>query len=188
MTDKQALALLSAHDAKGLEWIIGRYTPYVSAVISSVSRDALPREDVEELTADVFVRLWKAKAPSAPEKLKAYLGSIARNATLTRLRRRKDTLPLDDESLVIAECDQAELLHGREREEAVRRAVQAMPMPEREIFVRRYYYGQSAPEIAALVGLSPEAVRQRLHRGRETLRQALLKERVFDETEADVWS
>lgn len=188
MTDKQALALLSARDAKGLEWIIGRYTPYVSAVISSVSRDALPREDVEELTADVFVRLWQAKNPPTPEKLKAYLGSMARNAALTRLRRRKDILPLDDETIFIAETDQAELLHGREREEAVRRAVRTMPMPEREIFVRRYYYGQSAPEIAALVGLSPEAVRQRLHRGRETLRQALLKERVFDETEAEAWS
>lgn len=188
MTEKQALALLSARDAEGLEWIIGRYAPYVSAVISAVSHGFLAREDVEELTADVFVRLWRAKSLPAPDRLKAYLGSMARNATLTRLRKQRDTLPLDDETLFIEQTDQAELLSGREREEAVRRAVRAMPMTEREIFVRRYYYGQSAPEIAALMGLSPDAVRQRLHRGRQTLRQALLKEQMFIETEAEAWN
>lgn len=188
MTDKQALALLSARDAKGIEWIIECYAPYVGAVISAVSHSLLLREDVEELTADVFVRLWKSKTPPAPEKLKAYLGSIARNAALTKLHKQKDALPLEDETLYIDQADQVDLLHGREREEAVRRAVRAMPMPEREIFVRRYYYGQSAPEIAKHTGLSPDAVRQRLHRGREKLRRALLKENTFNETEVESWS
>lgn len=173
MTEKQALLLLAKRDEAALAWIIERYAPYVGAVIAALSHDRLTPEDKEELAADVFVKLWRAKKKPEPGKLKAYLGRIARNSTLTRLRKQKILLPLDDETLWIDDSDQADLLSGKERDEAVRCAVQALPMPEREIFVRRYYYGQSAPEIANLLDLSPEAVRQRLSRGRKALRKAL---------------
>lgn len=173
MTEKQALLLLDKRDEAALTWIIERYVPYVGAVIAALSQNRLAPEDREELAADVFVKLWRVKTKPEPGKLKAYLGSIARNSTLTRLRKQKLLLPLDDETLFVDDRDQAELLSGKERDEAVRCAVQALPMPEREIFVRRYYYGQSAPEIAKLLALSPEAVRQRLSRGRKALRKAL---------------
>lgn len=89
MTEKQALLLLDKRDEAALAWIIERYAPYIGAVIAALSHDRLAPEDREELAADVFLKLWRAKTKPEQGKLKAYLGSIARNSTLTRLRGKK---------------------------------------------------------------------------------------------------
>ena len=51
-----------------------------------------------------------------------------------------------------------------------------MPEPDREIFLRHYFYEQSAAEIALLLDMSTNTVKSRLRRGRERLRAELVKE------------
>ena len=173
LTEKRALALLQADRPGGLEWFIDEYTPYVSAVVRGILGRAMPEQDIEETVSDTFVTLWRSRTKVRPGQAKGYLGAIARSRALNRLRLAGSDLALEEDILILPEEDPEALAEGRERDEAVRRAVQSLSEPDREIFVRHYYYGQRAADVAALLGMTPEAVRQRLKRGRDKLRAVL---------------
>ena len=175
MTEKRALELLRKGDQAGLVWMIDRYTAYVGAVVRNVLGGRMSIQDVEEVTADVFMTLWQNAAKPLPGRVKGYLGSIARIRAVNRLRSQGAELSLEEDILSFPADGPEELLFEAERRERVRGAVQAMRMPEREIFVRYYYYCESAVDIAAVLGMTPAAVRQRLKRGRDLLREELMK-------------
>ena len=59
MTDSKALKLLQAGNQQALEWFIDRYSNYVGTIIKSILQGSMSQADVEEVTADVFVTLWK---------------------------------------------------------------------------------------------------------------------------------
>jgi RNA polymerase sigma-70 factor (ECF subfamily) len=60
----------------------------------------------------------------------------------------------------------------------VRQAVLELPQPDREIFLRYYYYLQTSSQIAEAMGMEDSTVRGRLMRGRNHLKQMLLKEGI----------
>ena len=173
MTEKHALALLREDRPGGLEWFIDRYTPYVSAIAWNILGPYMTAQDVEEVTSDVFVTLWRNRQKVRPGHIKGYLGYIARSRAINKLRQADMELELEDDMLLLPGGDLDELMSGRERDAAVRRAVQSMTEPDREIFVRYYYYCETAQAIARQVNMTPAAVRQRLKRGRDRLREIL---------------
>ena len=67
------------------------------------------------------------------------------------------------------------LLEEREQAELVRRALGELERPDRELFVRHYYYGQTVARAAEEMGLNPSAAKTRLRRGREKLKEHLRK-------------
>lgn len=175
MTEKRALELLRKGDQTGLVWLIDHYTAYVGAVVRNVLGERMSRQDAEEVTADVFLELWRNAEKPLPGKVKGYLGSIARSRALNRLRSQGLELALEEDILSLPADGPEELYFEAERRERVRAAVQAMRLPEREIFVRYYYYCESASDIADALHMTPAAVRQRLKRGRDVLRDELMK-------------
>ena len=58
----------------------------------------------------------------------------------------------------------------------MRRAVFSLPDPDREIFLRHYYYAQSVKEIAAALALNESTVKTKLRRGRFRLKELLTEE------------
>ena len=65
-----------------------------------------------------------------------------------------------------------------ELRQLTRAAVEAMPEPDRSIFMRYYYLYQKTDDIAAQLQMNPATVRTRLARGRDRLR-AFLTERGY---------
>ena len=61
----------------------------------------------------------------------------------------------------------------RERQAKLRAAIAGLPVYERELFYRKYYYCQSTAQMAAELSLTERAVEGRLYRLRQTLRQQL---------------
>lgn len=180
MDEKRTLALLAQGREEALEWVIDQYTPYVSAIVWNILGQSMTRQDAEETISDVFVALWRNRERPRPGQLKGYLGYIARSRAINKLREAGRELELEENILTLPEDGPEIVAEGRERRAAVRRAVQSMGPPDREIFVRYYYYCQSAAEIAQYVGLTAAGVRQRLKRGRDKLREELLKGGAVD--------
>ena len=60
--------------------------------------------------------------------------------------------------------------------ERVLSAVKALPEPEREILLRKYYLGQSSKEIAEKLGLKPGTVDVKAHRAVRILKARLGEE------------
>ena len=178
MTDKDektALDAMRRGDEAGLAWFIRRYTAYVSAIVWNLAGRAMTTQDAEEVTADVFLTLWRYCRRPGDGTVKGYLGAIARTKALDRLKALGRAPALEYDALELtAEGPEGEIL-AREARDALRRLIEAMGSADREIFIRHYYYGESCPDVAAAMGMTPAGVRKRLERGREALRRELEK-------------
>lgn len=174
MTESNALSGLQKGDQESLGWLIDKYSAYVGAIVHNIIGGSMSQADVEEVTADVFFALWRNAGKVLPPHLKGYLGRIARNAALKKLRERGQELPLEEDILILDGDSLLEQLEKKERDALVRQTVLSMTQPDREIFLRFYYYCQTVPVIAEKMGLNPSTVKSRLKRGREKLRQSLI--------------
>ena len=170
MDENSALQALCAGDEAALMWFIDRYTAYVATIINNMLLPRLTAADAEEAAADVFLALWKNAPRIKPGGVRAYLGGIARNKALRSLR---EELPLEEDVLSIPGPGPDEALTERELAERTRRAVELMPEPDREIFLRHYYYCQGVADIALALDMNANTVKTRLRRGRERLRKEL---------------
>jgi len=173
LTDSKALKLLQAGNPQALEWFVDQYSGYVGTIVSSVLQGSMSKADVEEVTADVFVTLWKNAERLIPLNIKGYLSRVSRSLALRKLRERKQDVSLDDDILILEEDSLFEKLDRQLRDELVREAVLSMTQPDREIFLRFYYYCQSISVIAEKMEMNQSTVKSRLKRGREKLRQHL---------------
>ena len=173
LTDAKALTQLQSGDQLALEWFIEKYGNYVGTIVNSVLQGSMSHEDVEEVTADVFVTFWKSAEKLFPLNLKGYLSRVARSLALRKLREKTQELPLEEDILSVEEDMLIEKLDQEERDRLVREAVLSMTQPDQEIFLRHYYYCQSVTVIAEKMKMNPSTVKTRLRRGREMLRQHL---------------
>ena len=180
MTGEQLTKALRRGDLPALEELLDRYTPYVSSVIARILRGR--QADVEELTADVFLAAWDNRDKLRPGQVKGYLGAIARNRAFNLLRADRESLPLEEDALLLeADGPDRELDH-QETARMVNRALSQLDKPQRELFVRHYYYGQTVQEAALAMGLNLSTAKTWLRRGRETLKTYLRKEGYGYET------
>ena len=173
MDESKILKRLKAGDEAALGWFIERYTGYVSSIVYSLIGQALGQADIEEVTADVFLALWESREKVRPGKVRSWLSAVARNTALNRLRQRHMELPFEEDILVINSPGPEAEYSEKELAQIVRRAVDSLPNPEREIFLRHYYYGQKVKEIARQLNLNESTVKTKLRRGREALGRSL---------------
>ena len=179
MREETILKKMRGRDPAGLEALMDRYLPYVSAIVWNILRGCMSPEDCEEVASDVFLAAWEQAADLRPGHVKAWLGAVARNKAKNKLRQRGQTLPLEEDMLDLpGPGDPAGELERSEEQALVRRAVFSLPDPDREIFLRHYYYAQGVREIAADMGLNESTVKTRLRRGRMKLKELLTKEEL----------
>ena len=181
--EAKLLRRLKAGESAALGRIMEAYTPYVAAIVRNIIDPPLQEEDVEEVVADVFLALWRNADDVGDGKLCPWLAAVTRNRAKDKLRALHLTLPLEDDALELAvEGPETEIV----RQEAIlvtKEAVDALGEPDRSIFRRYYYLYQKTDEIAADLGLKPSVVRNRLSRGREKIKMALMERGLSYEDE-----
>ena len=122
--------------------------------------------DVEDTVQAALERAWRHRArclqPEAPE---GWVARIAQREALREYRRRRE-LPLEeDDAPAAAGPGEDSVIASVLVEEALRR----LSAGERELVHLRYMHDLSSEEIGDRLGVSPGAVRVRLHRLRRTL-------------------
>ena len=175
MDEKHALKALQKRDEEALSWFIERYAPYVNTILFHILDGSMASRDIEEAASDVFLALWKNAGKIRSGKVKAWLGGTARNMAKDRLRRSGCDLPLEEDVLVISGRNMERELEMREQARLVQRAMLHMEQPDREIFLRRFYYYQPLRQISEEMELNLSTVKTRLRRGREKLKDELRK-------------
>lgn len=165
--------MLAWREKHQVEKAVRRFTPYVATVITRTLSGWACREDVEELTADVFLKLWEHWAELDRERdLRPWLATVARNRATDWLRCHHPGDPLPPE-LPDPAPGPAELAERREWARRLWSAVDNLPEPDRSLFLRYYYQEEKLKTIAGELGLSQSAAKQRLFRGRKALKAAL---------------
>ena len=174
MDEQNLLSRLRHGDEQALAAAITQYSAYVVTVIHNRSRGLLSPEDEDELASSVFFTLWQSCRTVKSGHLRAWLGSVARNKTVDRLRKSRSEIPLDED---LAGTDDFLLEEASKREQAqqLRAAVAQLSETDRDFICRFYDLCQPAVEIAAALGLTPAAVRMRLVRSREAIRNELCR-------------
>ena len=188
MNEAKALALLKKGDEEALEWFIDKYSAYVGTVVSNILQSSMSHEDVEEVTADVFVTLWRSAENLYPLNLKGYLSRVARSLSMQKLRDKATELPLDEDILILDDDSEFDRLAREDQDEMVRKAVYAMPQPDKEIFLRFYFYCQSVSVIANQMQMNPSTIKTKLRRGRERLRVILSNNSKGDDLHESTYS
>ena len=173
MDERMFIKKLNRGSRSALDQAIQRYTPYVSAVILRALAGRACREDVEELCADVFVALWTHAGQIDPDQgVRPWLAAVARNRAIDWLRRQRPAAPIPEDAPDPAPGPE-ELAQRRERSARLWAAVDALGEPDRTLFMRYYYEEDKLKTIAAELGLSQTAAKQRLFRGRKALKARL---------------
>jgi RNA polymerase sigma-70 factor, ECF subfamily len=125
----------------------------------------------EDMVQDCFMTLWRKPQAydSRRGSLRSFLIGIARNLALKRWRDQRPQDAVDDESFTCPPVD----LVGKQRAEAVRKAVLLLPPLQREALILAEYEDLSLEEIVDATGVELAAVKSRLHRARQNLRKML---------------
>lgn len=151
----------------------------VTAVALAITRDVPASEDIAQ---DAFLAAWQnLKRLQNPSSFLPWLRQITRNLARDHHRANRHR-PLDGEGAEIAISLAADpsptpdqQLVEDEREQAAVELIAALPEESREVLLLYYREGQSSQQVAALLGLSDAAVRKRLSRARQGLREDLLR-------------
>ncbi len=151
----------------------------VTALALAITRDVPASEDIAQ---DAFLAAWQnLRRLQNPASFLPWLRQITRNLARDHLRAGRHR-PLDGEGAELAIAlaadpapTPAQRLVEDEREHAAAELIAALPDDSREVLLLYYREGQSSQQVAALLGLSDAAVRKRLSRARQGLREDLLR-------------
>ncbi len=140
---------------------------YQSKVYWHVRKMVVDHDDADDLTQDVFVKVWKHLENFRQDaQLFTWIYRIATNECLNFLssKRRKFLLPLTDisaELLAKAEADPA--LAGDEIELRLQQAILRLPDKQRLVFNLRYYDEMPYEQMAEVTGTSVGALKASYH-------------------------
>ena len=151
-----------------------------AAPIFRFCRRALPtREDAEDATAEVFMKLHAKIAQYDPSRpFQAWLYKVAANHCWDTLRKRRTRQDLETEGveempLKHPDPSQLERMLETQTTQDVRDALAKLPARSRMALVLRYYTEMSYDEIAESLGVQRNFVGVVLLRARHQLREAM---------------
>jgi len=169
--DAQLLEASRAGEIPAFGKLVERYQNLVCAVAYSRTGDHAASEDVGQQT---FLAAWNGlETIREPSQIRSWLCSVARNLSGKAVRHKTREHSTDAETLDAQESlgsDPLTTMISRESEAAVWDALADLPETYREPLVLFYRENQSIKEVALGLGISEDAAKQRLSRGRQALR------------------
>lgn len=121
----------------------------------------------EDLVQEVFMRMLKYRSTyQGRSKFTLWMYQIARNAHIDFLRKKKITLPLDEQwsEPITSEASPAEKLEGGQEVQLLRQALAQLPLRKREVLILSRYQNLKYKEIAELMDCHIGTVKAHVHR------------------------
>jgi len=183
--EARLLAALRAGEEAAFEELVRRQTPRLLAVARRFLRNA---EDAGDAVQEAFVSAFRSLDRFAgSSRLSTWLHRIVVNAALMKLRARRrapeqsieELLPrfLEDGHQVHPSRPWAagleEAVHQAQIRDLVLRSIEQLPESYRVVLLLRDIEELGSEETARLLGITPNAVKIRLHRARQALRGLL---------------
>ncbi|NGN95415.1 RNA polymerase sigma factor SigE [Nocardioides sp. KC13] len=136
------------------------------------------RPDAEDLTQEVFVRVFRSLDTYSPGTFEGWLHRITTNLFLDQARRKQrirfDALSDERASRLTSSGPTPDLAYTDQRfDDDIERALATLPPDFRAAVVLCDVEGLSYEEISEILGAKLGTVRSRIHRGRAMLRDAL---------------
>jgi RNA polymerase sigma-70 factor (ECF subfamily) len=192
--DERLMRLIAEQHEAALAQLYDRYNRLVFSLALAIVDD---RATAEEITLDVFMRVWQKASTYRAEqaKVSTWLTHITRNHSIDILRRRsvrpdQYALHWEDAGSKAPSSEQsppesAELSQRRER---VHAALARLPADQRQALMLAYFRGYSHSQIAEALKQPLGTIKTRLRLAMQKLRELLGEEREPRDTSAEAHS
>jgi RNA polymerase sigma-70 factor, ECF subfamily len=163
-SERELVSGLLARDPRAAVLIWRRFAPRIYGV---VSRAMGPGVDAEDITQDVFLRVFsRVHTLKNPDALGSFVLSVALRVIKWQLRQRRvrQIMHLSDDGRAPAALAPGLDPEARQALERFYAILDALPVEERTVFVLRHVEGMDLQEVADAVGKSLATVKRRLGR------------------------
>ena len=143
------------------------------------------KEDAEDVTQEVFIKLWQHWQKVDHAKLGGWLMRVAHNAVIDHVRKQRPAQAnlnhyVDVDEQVGAENEEVQLDQQAFKEQLLQ-AIKTLDDPFRSIIIMRDVQGMTYAEIQQTLQVSESQVKVYLHRGRRKLRENANLRQLFEE-------
>lgn len=180
MDQQHILHLFHERNEDAIEVCRKEYGSYLLTLAERILRDG---NDAEECLSDTLLQAWQRIPPDEPRCFRAYLAAICRFFAFGRLDRQQaqkrsaELVALTEELALCLPDRQAESEFSAQKlGQLLDQFLRTLPKEQRQIFLRRYWFGDSVREITARFGIGESKVKTSLFRTREKLRTFLESE------------
>jgi RNA polymerase sigma-70 factor (ECF subfamily) len=175
--DDLLIARIRAGETACFELLMRRHNERIYRTVRAVLGDDA---DVEDVMQQAYVSAYQhLDGFEGRARFSTWMTRIAINEAYARLRRRSRTGPAPWQDDAMADEPEAagptpeQAAAHREMQALLERAVDTLSVPNRTVFVLRAVEGLSTAETAECLKISEDAVKTRLHRANDALRQWL---------------
>lgn len=181
MEDLEIVGLYFRRDEKAIQETAAKYGIFCHNIaLNILSID----EDAQECVNDAYLRTWNSIPPQRPDRLGAWLGRVVRNIAYNlwkKNHRQKRYAGMEEILNELEDCIPSPTavekeIEGQELTEIINAWLKSLSKKDRELFVCRYWAGESVNALAGRAGVSPANMAKRMYRLRLNLRSALEKE------------
>jgi RNA polymerase sigma-70 factor (ECF subfamily) len=153
----------------------GLFQKYSQPLLRFADRMLSNRAEAEEVSQEVFLKMiTRVEQFDGRAAVSSWLYAIAANACRDRLRHSKRAVVVPLEAVAEApskETGAENSIHERQRRLAVRRALSQLSDEQREALILARYHGMPYAEIARTLEITEGAVKTRIFRAIETLKE-----------------
>lgn len=152
---------------------------YQGPLFGFLGRMALNQAHAEEVAQETFFRAWKNLDEYKPEiaEFSTWLFTIARNLALNELSRaayqRESAIAEDLPEVACERLQPPDELARIQQKKRLQAALWKLPLPDRSALALAYIQDLEMTAIARIEGCTVAAIKTRLHRAKEKLRQLL---------------
>ena len=175
--DEALLRRCAEGDRQASALLINRYSPRILAI---AQRMLGSREDAEDATQDVFIKIFRQAGnwETGRAKFSTWVHKVTVNQCYDRLRKKRETVMDDMPEIMDAGHGPAGQLASQQTSMRVKAAIGNLPERQRAALILSHYEGHSNIETAEILEISVEAVESLLSRARRALKAALNGERA----------
>lgn len=182
LSDDELLHLFKLRPEKALDKMMDMYVGLVYAIASDKLAVICTKEDIEECVSDVFYEIYKQRNTIDLQKgsIKAFIAVVAKRKAIDVYRSLKNknskVVSLDDtfyENTVSDNTNVEQTVAEKESQAVIIREIKALGEPDSDIFIRKYYFGQSTKLISKALGIKENTIDKKVSRGLVKLREVL---------------
>lgn len=165
-----AVRQVLAGDVEAYRVLVERYRRAYGRYAVALLRDPDAAADAVQ---EAFIRAYEGLASCRePDRFGAWFFRILQNQCRNALARRKETVDVGAVELPGRDRADGEMERS-ELGEALEAALASLTVEQRDAFVMKHVEGRSYEEMAGLLGVGVDALKMRVHRARDALRQKL---------------
>jgi len=172
--EKELLSQIAGGDRDAFRELYSRYFPLVERYVSLFESS---KRNQEELTQDVFVRIWEKRGKLAGvESFKNYLFFVSRNVVYNYIRAlkvRKKLNDLEDSADASSESNLENELLFKQYYKIALEAIEKLPAGRRKILKMSVDQALTLDEIAEALSISRSGVKKQLYAATAFVRQYL---------------